>query len=219
MKATLYFVFTLFAGAGCLLETGRKCGPHQDLTIENVCVCQPNAVVSDTAPGACVPCAANQSVVGGKCQCAEGFIAAAEGTCVPKPSGLGDPCNPAAPACGSPVFNTCVAAASGTGYCSKAGCAAPADCPTGFGCDTATTGGVCKRAPQGQGKACGGDLDCAGSEAVFCAPIINQCLVEGCSLTAPETCFPGYLCCDLTALGAAKTSCLPADKLPQGKCP
>lgn len=219
MKAWLCIAVTVLASAGCLLDTDRHCGPNQDLTIENVCVCKPNAVVSETAAGACVLCGLNQAVVGGKCQCVDGFVAAADGTCAPKPSGLGDACNPAAPACGNADFNTCVATSGTTGYCSKAGCAAPADCPTGFACDTAVTGGVCKRAPRGQGQACSRDAECAGTEAEFCAPIINQCLVQGCALTAPGSCFPGYICCDLTALGAAKTACLPADKLPQGKCP
>lgn len=196
---------------GCI-DTGRQCGPHQDLTIENVCVCKPGAVVATTAYGACVPCGANQVVLAGRCECVEGFVAGAGGVCEPKPPGLGDVCNPAASTCASP-FTTCQPTAT-SGYCTKSGCAAAADCPSGFGCDTSVAGGVCVRAPSGQGKTCAGEADCAGTDATFCAPVINSCLVLDCSVTKPGACFPGYLCCDLTALGLAKTACLPGKACP-----
>lgn len=208
----LLFVFC--AAAGCFIPADRRCGPNQDLTDENVCICSANAVLNEAAHGACVLCPVGQVVVSGKCACPAGFVAGADGACVPKPSGLGEPCDPAAPVCSNPSFASCQKSSGGAGYCTKVGCAGAADCPSGYACDTLTTGGVCKRAPSGQGKACTGASDCAGTEALFCAPIINSCLVQGCSLTTPGSCFPGYLCCDLTALGAAMAACLPVEKCP-----
>ena len=210
-----FVAYVALLSAGCLLEADRSCGSNQELTEVNVCICSANAVVSETAPGACVLCGANQVVLGGKCTCTEGFIAGPGDVCQPKPSGLGDACDPAVPVCTNPLFPSCQAGSSGGGYCTKAGCAAAGDCPSGYGCDTNVAGGVCKRAPTGQGKACASDAECAGTEAIVCgAPLLNSCLVQGCSTTTVGSCFPGYLCCDLTALGVAKNLCLPLAKCP-----
>ena len=207
--------YAALVSGGCLLEADRRCGTNQDLTVESVCVCSANAVVSETAPGSCELCRANQAVLSGKCTCIEGFVAGAGGVCQPKPSGLGDACDPATPTCTNPAFSSCQTASSGGGYCTKIGCSAAADCPSGYGCDTNVTGGVCKRAPTGQGKACANEAECVGNEATVCgAPLLNSCLVQGCSTTTVGSCFPGYSCCDLTALGAAKTLCLPVAKCP-----
>lgn len=200
------------AASGCLLDTDRECGPHMVLTPENVCTCAPDAVLDPEAFGACVPCGANQVAQAGACVCAAGFSMGADGVCITRPPGLGDACDPAAPNCPNPSFAYCLPAAGG-GYCTKAACAAPADCPAGFACDTSTAGGVCKRPPTGQGVSCMSDAQCAGTDATFCTPVLNQCLVEGC-VVGGTSCSQGHLCCDLTKLGAAKNVCLPLEACP-----
>ncbi len=202
----------LVVQVACVFQTDRQCGPNMVLTAENICTCEPDAVFAPDTYGACVKCGPNQVVQAGACACTAGFVAASDGVCVVKPEGLGDTCNPAASACPSPNYAFCQPAGE-QGYCTKAGCAGAADCPGGFACDTTQAGGVCKRPPTGQGLPCMGAQMCAGTEATFCAPVLNQCLVEGCN-PAANTCSAGYLCCDLTALGAAKNVCLPV-----GACP
>lgn len=198
--------------AGCLLETDRQCGPNMILTAENVCVCEPDAVLAPDAFGLCEKCGPNQVAQAGVCACVEGYAESSEGVCVLRPAGLGDVCDPAAPACPSANFPFCQPTGA-SGYCTKAGCAGPADCPSGFTCDGTSAMSVCKRPPTGQGVPCTTADTCAATEATFCAPILNQCLVENCSLTT-STCSPGYLCCDLTQLGAAKNVCLPLEACP-----
>lgn len=204
----------LVLAGGCLFETPRACGPNMVLNDVNVCVCAPDAVLAEDAHGFCVPCGANQVVQAGACACRPGFIKDAAGACVERPPGLNESCDPAAPACPNPAYARCQMAASGTGgYCTKAGCTAPADCPSGYACDATVSGGVCTRPPTGQGTACSSGAQCAGFEATFCAPILNQCLYQGC-VPDGSPCSPGHRCCDLTALGAAIHVCLPV-----GTCP
>jgi hypothetical protein len=199
--------------SGCLLDTGRQCSKEQDLTEANVCACKPNAIISATKPGSCELCPAGQVVMGGRCACPATLVMASDGSCVARPSGLGDACDPASTTCSNPQFSFCQSATGG-GYCTKAGCAGTADCPSGFGCDLTVVGGVCKRPPSGQGKTCTGDSDCAGNEATFCAPVANVCYVEGCAVGAQGACHPGYRCCDLTPKGLAKNVCLPVEACP-----
>jgi hypothetical protein len=100
------------------------------------------------------------------------------------------------------------------GYCTSAGCAATAECPTGYTCRKRGAPSHCARPPVGQGRPCTTAAECAGTEATYCeSNTLKQCLVEGCS-AAQNDCASGYTCCDLAKLGLAKTLCLPTAACP-----
>lgn len=97
---------------------------------------------------------------------------------------------------------------------SAAGCV----CNTGFIRATATApctelpADVVK--PTGQDDSCippdGSAASCEGKEASFCDSFVSgTCLVPNCTL-APDNCFAGKECCDLTNFGLPMTLCIAA---------
>lgn len=84
--------------AGCLVDSGDRCGPNQVLLPDETrCVCLEGYVAGT---GGCVPCGANEvpDPVAG-CACATGFVRAGAGAgCqalpagVQAPTGVGKPC-------------------------------------------------------------------------------------------------------------------------------
>jgi hypothetical protein len=152
----------------------------------------------------------------GYCACAPGHAPEASGKpfCVAVPSAVGRACSESKPCDVLPYDRCQPAATGGEGYCTTAGCTTSADCPSGYACDRASTPSYCRRPPVGQGKACTANGDCAGQEAGLCgSPYLNQCLVEGCTVS-PNNCHEGWTCCDLTGLGLAKSLCLPVTSCP-----
>jgi len=69
-------------------------------------------------------------------------------------------------------------------------------------------------APSGQGAACTADGgECLGFEADYCESVLlQQCLVQGCSLSG-EDCGDGWICCDVALAGV--TLCLEEARLEQ----
>jgi hypothetical protein len=205
----------LAAVTACRYDRDDRCGPHQRLDDTGVCACEPHARL-DVARGTCVPCGDREEARGERCECKAGFARPGPGAaCAPVVEGLGDPCGPAR-ACTTAAFPHCrVAPGASEGYCTRAGCAATADCPAGWACDTASTPPSCQRPPTGQGKACAGPADCAGLEAGHCETFfVKACLVEGCKVEDPKTCHEGWRCCDVTKLGLPKTLCLAVEACP-----
>jgi hypothetical protein len=190
--AALFGSLAVLAFASCVYDSNNRCGPHQVLKTDpsEQCVCDEHSV--GTADG-CVPCGTNEVVGATGCECAAGF----------GKSSLDEPCTLGAIAdAGSPNDQ----GDAGTPAAQAVACTSDADC-TGAACDSKVTPSVCRTPPVGLGKTCSTSSDCAGTEATFCDTVVTKaCAVEGCSL-APDNCFPGYVCCDLSKYGISTKLC------------
>lgn len=196
----------------CTYDPDDPCGPNEEMYGDGLrCVCVAGAALTPTG---CVMCGANEEPGAASCECVAGYRRpAGGGPCEEAPtSGPGTPCDDAAP-CLDPLASHCQPSASGSGYCTTVDCA-ETPCVDGYGCDESVSPSVCVRAPLGQGMSCSSDADCAGTEATFCDTVeSDSCLVRGCSV-APDDCFVGWSCCDLSNLGLRETICVP-----DGACP
>jgi hypothetical protein len=166
--------------SACVYDASDRCGPNQVMYEDLRCVCDANSTPTAT------------------------------GECEPAIKGQGAPCDATNPtSCSDPEFNYCQAGANGSGYCTKTGCASTDDCSNGYACDLAVTPSVCRRPPVGLSMSCTSDADCAGTEATYCDTFqTHSCLVQGCSV-APDNCFTGWDCCDLSAFGVPQPICIP----------
>jgi len=180
--AAALFAFLGAMPSACMYDSSDRCGPHQVMYEDLRCVCAPGyALASPTAT-----------------------------TCDAIPTGIGAPCDTATASCTDPVYNHCEPGANGMGYCTNANCASSDDCTDGYACDLAVTPSVCRKPPTGLGKSCTSEADCAGTEATYCDTFVTHtCLVQGCSL-APDNCFVGTECCDLSSFGIAQPLCVAA---------
>lgn len=188
--AVLLGGLAIVALASCVYDSTKRCGPHQILQMDNggQCVCDEHSV--GTADG-CVPCGTNEVVGATGCQCAPGF----------GKSGSTDPCT-----LGGGVIDAGTSNSQADADTSAA-CTTNSDCTGGAACDLKVSPSVCRTPPLGLGKACTGTSDCAGTEATFCDVMVTKaCAVQGCTL-APDNCFPGYICCDLSKYGIPTTVC------------
>ncbi|HET9932548.1 MAG TPA: hypothetical protein VFQ35_17720 [Polyangiaceae bacterium] len=196
-------LFALFGGAfasACTFDSSDRCGPNQVIFGDNLrCVCDTHSAYTATG---CVRCGEHEVAGPSGCVCEPNFSKGTGGVCEPTPMGIGVPCDGT---CEDPVYKHCETTASG-GYCTNTGCTGPADCTGGYACDTAT--GVCKRPPIGLAKSCTSNADCAGTEATYCDTFVtHSCLVQGCTL-APDNCFQGWECCDLSSFGIPQPLCV-----------
>jgi hypothetical protein len=191
--------------SGCLYDGDAPCGPGQLAYGDNArCVCPARSAYTPTG---CVACGEHEvPTPSSGCTCEPSFIRnETTHACEPMPVGLGAACDPAAPICNAPYDHCEPAGASG--YCTKTGCKSSDDCENNYGCSAA---GVCQRPPTGLSKACTSDADCAGTEATYCDTFVtHSCLVQGCTL-APDNCFAGFECCDLSSYGIAQPLCIAA---------
>ena len=184
---------TLLGGASsCLYDSGDRCDPGQRFDEDSgICVCAGNTV---TGEHSCTPCGENQVAMNDSCVCADGFTMISSGVCAMQPKGLGASCDPSGVACGDTTYSVCRVDKT-DGYCTNA-CASSDDCSSGYACDTSVTPNTCKRPPDGQGKSCASNTDCAGTEATYCeATMAHSCFQSDC--TASDQCFIGYACCPL----------------------
>lgn len=193
----------LVAGAGlalassCLYDPGQRCDPGQVFDpVAVLCVCDEKQNLVSGELG-CVPCAEHERAMHDSCSCEEGYLRATpDAACTPIPLALGAACQSDAD-CTDPTYGTCHVS-DGAGYCTSSGCAHSSDCAAGYGCNASATPSYCQRLPEGSGKSCASDADCAGSQATFCEYLRSKtCFVEGCSVGGND-CLPGQECCDLT---------------------
>jgi hypothetical protein len=143
------------------------------------------------------------------CICEAGFSRAGAGEpCAElENGGAGSPCSSNAE-CMNPAFPHCELRTSGGGYCTNEGCTGNSDCAPGFSCVTSGSVPVCRLPPEGAGRPCTSDADCAGTEALYCDLFVSHgCLVRDCSLD-PDSCFPGMECC--TVAPGVPNLCIPA---------
>ena len=196
---------------GCVYDSEERCDRGQVLLDDLRCVCTAGLVLG--AHG-CVPCGEHEQAEAGVCVCAAGYSrVSAEAACEPTITGQGDACSAEMP-CTDSANSHCQESVSGSSYCTNTGCTASADCGGGYACDTTVSPSICRRPPLGANQACANSADCEGTEATFCdAVITHSCRVEGCSL-APDNCFEGTECCDLSGFDVPLPICVA-----QGGCP
>jgi hypothetical protein len=203
----------LAATAGCVYDPNQRCDENQALSADGrQCICVAGSVM--TAHG-CTLCGVNEVPGNGICDCAPGYSRPTSGAaCQAVPSALGTVCDVVTAPCVDPTYATCHVTGGTTGYCTSAGCATSADCSGGYACDTSASPAFCKRPPVGAGQACQSSAECAGTEATYCDVVVtHQCLVQGCKL-APDDCFLGTVCCDLSRFGVPQPICVQ-----RGTCP
>jgi hypothetical protein len=201
-------LFALFGSlpSACVYDSKDRCGPHQVMYQDLRCVCDMQSATTATG---CEPCGAHEIPGATGCVCEAGYTKPEGGVCEPAPMGLGTECVDSTQ-CTDAAYPHCEVGTDAKGYCTN-NCASPADCTGGYACDAAAS--ICRRPPVGLGKSCTSDADCAGTEATYCDTFqSHSCLVQGCSL-APDNCFTGMECCDLSAFGVAQPLCIP-----QGAC-
>jgi hypothetical protein len=182
----------------------------------NGCVCA-SGFARTSASTPCVACAENEVAGANGCECVAGFGRPAAGkacvscdatpsACEPAASGQGVACEPQSNPCTDSTHNYCYVRSGQAGYCTIQGCTKDAECSGGYACDTKVSPPVCRKPPDGQGKACTTHDECTGTEATFCNAFAKECAVQGCSLS-PDDCYPGYTCCDLAKYGMSITLC------------
>jgi hypothetical protein len=202
--------------SACTYDSSDRCGPHQVMYEDLRCVC--DATSFTTATG-CEPCGTDEVPGTTGCVCKDGYVKPdGADVCEPAPMGgqppvgLGIACDASTP-CPNAEFDHCESGADGKGYCTATGCASAGECTGGYACDASVTPSICRRPPLGLAMSCSSDADCAGTEATYCDTFqSHSCLVQGCSL-APDNCFSGWECCDLSAFGVPQPLCIP-----QGAC-
>ena len=199
--------------AGCLYDASEVCGPHQLVSPAGACECEEGAVLVAEQPG-CTPCGEHESPSVDACVCDEGYGRSADGgPCEKLPEGLGATCDSAGAPCAYGAFSHCQAVEETAGYCTQAGCATSADCPSGYGCELGAQPTFCKRPPTGLQTPCDSSADCADFEASYCETYFSHlCLVADCT-SSPDSCPEGWECCDLTAAIGTTICVLP------GTCP
>jgi hypothetical protein len=199
----------LVAAGSCVYDGDHRCGPHQVLNTDDLelCVCDEHSAA--TADG-CVPCAAHEVPGATGCECETGYARPSPNKPCTKAetSGTGGTTSSGGQTgTNSDAGTTSSAGEGGTTGGETSSCDSDDDCTDGDVCNTKLSPSVCVKRPEGLGKACTGNADCAGTEATFCDMIVTKaCAVEGCSLD-PDNCLPGYTCCDLSGFGIPTTLC------------
>lgn len=203
----------LIAAAGsvallaCTFDPDDRCGVGQAIYGDNVrCVCPPGSVALGRE---CVTCGENEIPGPTSCVCNVGFYRPAPGqACEPAPQGLGAACDTVSMPCAGEPYSHCEVVSGTSGYCTSTGCAASDQCTDGYGCDLAVTPSICRRPPLGLFMPCASDADCAGTEATHCDVFFSKtCLQQGCTF-APDSCFVGTECCDLSQFGITQPLCI-----------
>jgi len=173
---------SLLGLSSCLYDSGDRCDPGQAYNADaGLCVCSGDTIAGTKPDGSqgCVPCPEGQ--------------VARDDACVSEGS-QGQACE-SDEDCTDATFDTCHLLDDGAGYCTNVGCAAN-ECMGGYACDTVAMPTYCARPPDGAGKSCASDADCAGTEATWCDIYQSHvCYVQGCDLSGNDC--PGKECCDL----------------------
>jgi hypothetical protein len=195
--------------SSCVLDTDARCGRDQVFSDER-CVCADGTIY--TAAG-CVPCREGEVASALGCVCGVGYARSTpDAACEPIPYGIGLECASDSE-CLNAEYPHCQSSPLGDAYCTSAGCDETSVCGAGYACDLGATPAYCRRPPVGVGQACSSDADCAGGEAAYCDQgFSSTCLVKDCTL-APDDCFPGTECCDLSSFA------LPTLCVAPGTCP
>ena len=210
--AAAFFALLGVLPSACVYDASDRCGPNQVMYKDLRCICDEQSAPNATNTG-CEVCSGDEVPSATGCVCKPGYARPdAAGECELVPTGLGAACDVTAPCCDA-EFSHCEAGTDGSGYCTSTGCTSADECTGGYACDATVTPSVCRRPPVGLGTSCASAADCAGTEATYCDTFkTHSCQVEGCSL-APNDCFSGFECCDLSAFNVPQPLCVA-----QGEC-
>ncbi|HET7539720.1 MAG TPA: hypothetical protein VFK05_07605 [Polyangiaceae bacterium] len=198
--------------SSCLFDANARCDDDQIYdSSAGLCVCKDNTIPGtnpDGSPG-CVACKEHELSSHDTCVCEEGYQRPSpEGACELVPEAQGLACQSDTD-CTDATYDTCHMLDDGSGYCTNVGCAT-GECNGGYACDTVATPPYCARPPNGAGKSCATDADCAGTEATWCDSFVTHvCYVQGCALDGNDC--PGKECCDLAVKSGGiinKTICV-----------
>jgi len=189
---------SLLGLSSCLYDSSDRCDDGQAFDSKaGLCVCTGNTIAGTTEKGnpACVACPEHEVASNDACVCEDGYQRPTpEAACMIVPDALGLACQ-SDQDCTDETYDTCHLLDDDSGYCTNTGCAA-GECTGGYACDTVATPSYCARPPDGAGKSCADQEDCAGTEATFCETYVTHvCYVEGCALDGNDC--PGKECCDL----------------------
>lgn len=203
---------SLLGVSSCLYDSSDRCDAKQVYDADaGLCVCTNNTIAGTTPEGnqGCVDCPEHELASNDACVCEEGYQRPTpDAACMIVPDALGLACG-SDQDCSDPIFDTCHLLDDSSGYCTNVGCA-EGDCTGGYACDTVATPTYCARPPDGAGKSCASDADCAGTEATWCDIYMSHvCYVQGCAVDGNDC--PGKQCCDLAIASAGvikKTICV-----------
>lgn len=208
LRALLVAAASSVALLACTFDPDDRCGVGQVIYGDNVrCVCPEGSLAIGTE---CVKCGDNEIAGPTSCVCDAGFFRPAPGqACEPAPQGLGAACDTSVPCAGEP-YSHCETVDDSAGYCTSTGCSSSDQCTDGYQCDLAVSPSICRKPPVGLGTPCSTDAECAGTEATYCDTFMSKtCRQQGCTF-APDSCFIGTQCCDLSQFGVAQPLCVPA---------
>lgn len=212
----LWLALVVLGHPGCIID-GDKCDAHQVERNEgsfSLCVCESNAVINPKGYG-CTPCGEHEEPKDNLCVCKAGFTKPSpDARC--EESEIGAPCQDGEEC--SEAFPFCVGADVGAGYCTSAGCADNAACPSGYTCEASESGPFCRKLPTGIGAPCESEADCAPFDAKLCNTLTTKtCVLAGCA-DGSVTCPSEWTCCDFSALFPV-SACAPPEQLSNGMCP
>jgi hypothetical protein len=205
--------------SGCFIDGDHRCDANQVLLKgsgfnADTCVCEPGAIPDARGHG-CALCGDNEIAANSACVCAEGYSRATDdGPC--ERAAIGTPCTDDE-GCSAP-FSYCATDGSER-YCSAQDCSATS-CPTGYACEQASDTSYCAKLPEGLGRACTSDTDCASGEAKTCDTMqSHSCILTGCA-DEQLTCPGYYACCDVSAFVAGFSLCVaPGALTADEQCP
>jgi hypothetical protein len=236
--AVLLVGATIVWVAGCVYDSGKRCGERQTMDARGVerCVCDGNSAWSQSgcvpcgthevasalgcvcetgygrtdATAACAPCGANEITNAfGACECAKGYSRPSAGeACVLAPAGQGVACDSSPGSCADPTYNYCRLVTAAQGYCTTQNCTNSADCLGGYECDLSASPSYCRRPPVGLLTPCASNADCAGTEATYCDIYYSKACLVQGCSLSPDNCFTGFQCCDLSKYGVAQPLCV-----------
>ncbi len=186
--------------SACIVDGDEPCGILVE-TANGACGCPVGSIIEG---GLCVACGEHETARGGECVCEEGHERRqGELDCQPidATASFGDASPP-------------VACTTDGGCASE--CRGSSECSAPQLCDVHASH-TCIAPPDGLGRTCQSDADCAGSSATYCEIFRTlTCVVEACKEDGGRC--PGDMtCCDYSVLGSSL--CVPVDDLSAGACP
>lgn len=196
-QATAALLLWGLMATGCVYDPDEPCG--KDLVVSDdgfTCGCPKGTIFS---PQGCTKCGKNEVAGATSCSCKEGYSRASAGAACTKTPDMPDPVPPDGDG-GMTTDESPVDTDEPMSCTDSSDCTAPAQCRVSTG--------ECVPYPTGLKDPCTSAADCEGKEAGFCnLGFSNVCEVNMCDVAA-NNCFPGFHCCDVSALSIPDPLCI-----------